>query len=167
MEFDINKVYTAVNANEVKIGSIGFGASTLEDLKKYVDDYRRYTTIVKILSEKSIDRFSTERGFDYNLFYLIEEPKEVKEEYRPYNNIEEFITDYCARFGVYSPSFRYHQIWLDIGGNTHTLILGYGFDTNKIFLGNNNWASLDWIFKHCTYIDGSKCGSKIKGEIND
>lgn len=36
MEFDKLKVYTALNASEVKVGSKGYGSDTIEDLKNKV-----------------------------------------------------------------------------------------------------------------------------------
>lgn len=106
MEFDINKVYTIVNANEIKIGSIGYFADTLLALKNYVTEENsdKRSQILRILSSDNKDVFTMRNGYSYPLFYLLEEPKE--ENYRSYRNIEEFITDYCGRFRVYSPSFR-------------------------------------------------------------
>lgn len=36
MEFDKSKVFTALNASEVKVGSKGYGSDTIEDLKNLV-----------------------------------------------------------------------------------------------------------------------------------
>ena len=76
MEFDKSKVYTALNADEVKVGSVIVGADTMLDLKEKVtnNDRSGYGIIREIKDELYQYRFITSLGY-YSLAYLIEEPK--------------------------------------------------------------------------------------------
>ena len=85
MKFDKTKVYTAVNADEVKIGSKGYFADTLTDLKARVatESADCFGEILHILFPDSYYCFSfKDTRCNYALFYLVEEPapKEVTAE---------------------------------------------------------------------------------------
>lgn len=76
MEFDINRVFTTVNADEVKPGSIGYFADFYNELKRKVregDDIRELTFVH---SADYISRFRSKK-LVYGLFYLIEGPIDI------------------------------------------------------------------------------------------
>lgn len=77
MEFDKSKVYTAVNADELEIGSKVIMASDLTTLKCYVRDRYGVTELQRVRNEDWIARFEAD-GMCYALCYLIEEPEEKK-----------------------------------------------------------------------------------------
>ena len=58
MEFDKSKVYTALNADELPIGSKCIFADNLTDLKKYVEHNYNIYTLFKIMGEDWFDRFA-------------------------------------------------------------------------------------------------------------
>lgn len=81
MELDESRIYTAVNANEVKSGCVGYFADTLSCLRKAVEqeDREAYGEIKYIGVDSDLCRFYIKGRRCYNLFYLVEEPKtEVK-----------------------------------------------------------------------------------------
>lgn len=81
MELDESRIYTAVNANEVKSGCVGYFADTLSCLRKAVEqeDREAYGEIKDIGVDSDLCRFYIKGRRCYNLFYLVEEPKtEVK-----------------------------------------------------------------------------------------
>lgn len=83
MEFDKSRVYTAVNAEELKVGSKVFVAKNLHTLHAQVCEYRHIGTLIEIRSEDYQDRFITEFDSDgakvaTTLAYLIEEPAKLK-----------------------------------------------------------------------------------------
>lgn len=80
MEFDVSKVYTAVNAEELKPGSKLITADNLSDLKAQVSaDSPHILSLTSIKeSEESLYRFECEDGNEYALAYLVEEPETLK-----------------------------------------------------------------------------------------
>lgn len=80
MEFDNSKVYTALNADELEIGSKVTVANDLAHLKVFVHD--DFTCILeKVLDEESTCRFVANEGAPYSLAYLVSEPEEKKLEW--------------------------------------------------------------------------------------
>ena len=81
MEFDIKRVYTAVNADELKVGSKVICATCLANLKEYVADYfagcENTCIITSILDDAYGDRFECSK-YHSPLVYLISEPEEKK-----------------------------------------------------------------------------------------
>lgn len=78
MEFDRSKVYTALNADELKIGSEVLVDNCISTLKNQVADYKDSDakTLIRICSENSLDgRFETITNI-YHFAYLISEPKD-------------------------------------------------------------------------------------------
>lgn len=75
MEFLTERCYTALNADEVKIGSKVICANTIESLKLKVNEEHDITKVKEILEEDNERRFRTEfKGF-WPLVYLISEPE--------------------------------------------------------------------------------------------
>ena len=80
MEFDNSKVYTALNADELEIGSKVAVANDLAHLKVFVRD--DFTCILeKVLDEESTCRFVANDGAPYSLAYLVSESEEKKLEW--------------------------------------------------------------------------------------
>lgn len=77
MEFDNSKVYTALDADDLKIGSNVIVADDLAHLRVFVHD--NVTCILeKVLNEENAARFVANEGEAYSLAYLVSEPKEKK-----------------------------------------------------------------------------------------
>lgn len=79
MEFDVSRVYTAINADELPVGSKCIFADTLKDLKDKVlsnDDCSTYT-LKAIGDEDSKDRFK-DFSCTWSLVYLVELPEKKK-----------------------------------------------------------------------------------------
>ena len=87
MEFDKSRIFTTLNADELKIGSKVIVSDNLSKLKEYVHSNANICTLKNIEDESCIYRFGIE-GNNFILAYLIEEPEgpnecEVKEEDEP------------------------------------------------------------------------------------
>lgn len=78
MEFDKSRVYTALNADEVKIGSKVICANNINSLKRKVNDEYEITEIKEILLEDNERRFRTKFSGLWPLVYLVSEPEENK-----------------------------------------------------------------------------------------
>ena len=119
MEFDKSRVYTAVNADELPIGSKCVFADTIQGLKerKYID------TLIGIADERRVCRFASEHGSDweYALAYLIEPPAEPK--YKPFESVEKAME-----------AIKKHGGWVkDEGTGCTFLVLGYGIHKEDFF----------------------------------
>lgn len=89
MKFDIAKVYTAINASQVKVGSKVYAAANLADLKKIVKNNSsdNLLLVTDIKTEGFHHRFGTESlatkiPMNYPLCYVIEEPTEGRCTYK-------------------------------------------------------------------------------------
>ena len=78
MKFDKSRIYTALNADELKVGSTVFVSDDLSSLKESLSDFRLLKIIERVESEKCKHRFLCDDGFCYAFAYLVEEPNEQK-----------------------------------------------------------------------------------------
>ena len=168
MEFDKSKVFTAVNADEVKIGSKGYFAGSLAELKANVgaesDGYRgRYFGTVKFIdSESEVFRFIRKEDDEgrWGLFYLVEEPEEKK--FRPYKDWDEMIADFKRRYSSYggwvgrnNPMYN-PLIWVQKKSyKVQHLITGFNGACLRIDYVH---YSFEELFDDFTYLDGTPCG---------
>lgn len=76
MEFDKSRVYTVLNADELKVGSKVIVGDTLTELKENVEDNSRYDILEKIFNEDYLERFNIRGGGCWSLAYLVEPPEE-------------------------------------------------------------------------------------------
>ena len=164
MEFDKSKVYTTINAGELKAGSKGFFSVTLRGLKKVVEseDISFFGTLREIRDEQKTMRFSSGHS-NYELFYLVEAPKE--KEFRPYKDTDEMIEDFKKRYNFYggwtgknNPMYC-PLIWLKnrISGEKNLITFYSDF---RVFVPAGIFT-LDVLFNQFTYLDGSPVGIEI------
>lgn len=77
MEFDKSRVYTALNADELKVGSKVIVADKLATLRREVEENHCPITLEAVLDEETAFRFRTD-GIDSMLCYLVSESKEPR-----------------------------------------------------------------------------------------
>lgn len=103
MKFDENRVYTALNADKLKVGSKVIVADSLMDLKKHVAVYRNgYKKIIKIKPENYQCRFMT-RGdvIGWSLAYLIPESNTNSSDFeikQAYNKGTDDMFEFCQEW---------------------------------------------------------------------
>ena len=86
MEFDKSRVYTALNAGELQIGSKCIFADTIDELKSKLEYFESYIdTLEVVYNDNEAERFCC-RNTTYLLAYLIEPPAEPK--YKPFESVE-------------------------------------------------------------------------------
>lgn len=141
MEFDKTRVYTAFNADEVKVGSKGYFADSFSELKRKISEGEEPLTLVKICGEEAATRFSISPVSSYILFYLVEEPKEKK--YQPYYNTDEI------------PGGALLKIVVHVDG---TKLLITAAEDKRVYLGPQGWVSLLDLYTCYTWPDGTPCG---------
>ena len=77
MEFDVSKVYTAVNAEQVPVGSKVFVADTFAELREQVELGAEVTRLLGVEPDNKLYRFRTQYARTA-LAYLAEEPESLK-----------------------------------------------------------------------------------------
>ena len=91
MEFDKSRVYTAVNADELQIGSKCIFANSIKEIKDCLQTrFFNIETLTKIKDEAYCARIiihnrSLHQDMDYAFAYLIEPPAEPK--YKPFESL--------------------------------------------------------------------------------
>lgn len=162
MEFDKSRVYTALNADELEVGSTVIVADTLQGLKDRLNKSafdKNYTIrIGGILPETEIHRFKTSLGNNYPLAYLISPPKEP--EYKPFSDTETAYKTIAAHGG-----------WVEDLYGTYLAVNGIAligeYNDFKIKI-NNKWILAEFVFTDYTFADdGTPVGEKVEDDDTD
>lgn len=155
MEFDVNKVYTAVNANELKVGDKVILANDLDTLRKKVINDRSITCINRIASEEYEYRFYGKNNAEFSILaYLVERAKE--DEWRPYKDTDEMIADFRERFKVSCSDYELPSIWVEHKISRAKCLIT-DFCTTVISMSSDD-ILLSKLFDSYMYLDGSPCG---------
>ncbi len=158
MKFDESKVYTALNADDIKVGSKGYFADSLGGLRSQVElGNTELMCLTAVTDDFNMSRFCTGSSA-FVFFYLVEEPKEKK--LRPYMHTAEMLSDFKDRFDLLSHDDRLPSIWIKnkitgvcnmiirVADNTATIVS----DIDVISF------SMESLFESYTYLDGSIIG---------
>lgn len=155
MEFDSNRVYTCVNADELKAGDKVILAHTFAELKILVEHDNKKRTLSEVYSDTHERRFVYNGIYYKELFelaYLIE--RATKNKYRAYANCYEVVHDIKNKTNGNEFTFvkRKQQ-------NKHYyLITGFKSSYPYSVMVNNKWITLDRLFDEYVHIDDSPCG---------
>ncbi len=159
MEFDKSRIYTMVNADEVKLGSKGYFANDLSSLHQAVqyEDEEYFGEVEQIRDNHTGFRFTDKNKVYFILFYLVEEPAEKK--LHPFRNTDELFTEWAKRCNrlpialIDAPViYLKHKL-----SNTSVLITSYDTDTICTSL-DNTFLDMDDVFDKFTFNDYSPCG---------
>ena len=158
MEFDKSRVYTALNADELEVGSMVIAADSLQVLKDRVSKFpfnKDYVgRIESLLPETEMHRFKTFWGGVYPLAYLISPPK--KPEYKPFSDTETAFKTITAHGG-----------WIKMKGGNYLTIAGIDMkrEDNEHILVGRFWHSARFVCENCTFADdGTPVGEKVENE---
>ena len=151
MEFDKSRVYTAVNADELPIGSKCIFADTVKALRKKVqaDDYAQYVQPFIRLHDNGYDVQFLAGCYTYAYAYLIEPPAEPK--YKPFSSVEKAMETIIQHGG-----------WVkDKKSNSQYLLIGIG--RNAVYLGDGYARGFNDMFSDFVFADdGSPCGELVE-----
>ena len=159
MEFDKSRVYTSVNADEVKAGSKGYFANNIYSLQQAVQ-HNGKECFGKVDCVKGTDtgfRFAADNGTCFSLFYFIEEQEEKK--LRPYRDSDEMVEDFKKRFNVCVQPYEMPLIWIKIK-DTDKKYLVVRFASSLTICHNVEVYTpiFEDLVEGYTYLDGSPCG---------
>lgn len=158
MEFDKSRVYTSVNADEVKVGSEGYFADNVYSLQQAVQ-YKDKECFGKVDCIRGTDtgfRFAVD-GACFSLFYFIDEQEEKK--LRPYKDTDEMVEDFKKRFNVCVQPYEMPLIWIKLK-DTDKKYLVVRFASSLTICHNVEVyaPTLEDLVEGYTYLDGSPCG---------
>ena len=140
MEFDKSRVYTAVNADELKIGSKCIFADTVKALRKKVqaDDYAQYVQPFIRLHDNGYDVQFLADCYLYNYAYLIEPTSEPK--YKPFESAEKAME-----------AIKQHGGWIKKKSNGYQyIVIAKSPSSLRLFEG---WFTLEEIFYDYVFAD--------------
>lgn len=150
MEFDKSKVYTAANADELKVGSRCLFADTVRGLRRKVEEERdtnRVETFYRLHNNGGDDLF-VGNDCTYCYAYLIEPPAEPK--YKPFESAEKAME-----------AIKKHGWWIKKKSNGYQrIVIAKSSTSLRLFDG---WFTLEEIFYNYVFADdGSPCGELME-----
>ena len=78
MEFDVSRVFTAVNANKLKVGSKVYVADTIGAIREIVKNDSAIIDTIKGIMPENMDARFFDGTEHWHLAYLVSEPEEKK-----------------------------------------------------------------------------------------
>jgi len=158
MEFDISRVYTVVNAEELHEGDRVYAADSLGLLESRVEsDNEAFCEIITSIGPK-YDEYRFNIGSDfYALAYLVERAPEKK--WRPFKDIDELKDAWERKTNIPIVLGTMSLICVQFKKTPNEEVIIVGFDNinNEVYL-IDNWMSLETLFNRCTFLDGTPCG---------
>lgn len=148
MPFNIERVYTALNADEVKIGSNGYFADTIERLKILVKEEAALSELCNVYSERDACRFSNGLA-SYALFYLVK--ASTRKQYRPYTSTAEMLAHKQCIL---------HQVKSKDG----TICLISAYTSDKAYISSIGWRCYADLFADYTYADDTPFGIEVEDD---
>ena len=148
MEFNKNRIYTAVNADELQIGSRCFFSDTVRGRRRKVEEDTDCVETFYRLYNNGVDDLFVGNNYAYCYAYLIEPPAEPK--YKPFESIDKAME-----------AIKKHGGWVkwkddDIQG----LVVGKSDDRVKIL---QDWVLPEELFEGYIFADdGSPCGELVE-----
>lgn len=157
MEFDKSRIYTAVNADELPIGSKCIFSNTIRALREKVQgEYEcvgslcdGYAKLVMVYSDDHTYPFLADNDLLYIYAYLIEAPK--KTEYRPFESVADAME-----------AIKAHGGWIKYKlSASYSLVIAYG--SGSIYINEKCIYMKDLFDDYVFADDGSPCGVPVEG----
>ncbi|MGP1530009.1 MAG: hypothetical protein ACTTI3_06680 [Treponema sp.] len=165
MEFDESRVYTALNADELKIGSMCYFADTVEELKELVYECKGFskTELREIREGNEVFRFVDKIGHTSALAYLLLPPAEPK--YKPFESVEKAMEairkhgGWVLSYTGYNNDEKFYSLITNISiGRLNQE--GKKYEEIKI---NELWYTVkEFMDKYVFADDGSPCGELVE-----
>lgn len=155
MEFDKSRVYTAVNADELKVGSKCVFADDLRELRRLVSIEDTSQVLIAIKGESYKYRFEQAKADCmgdtlFALAYLIEPPAEPK--YKPFSSVEKAME-----------AIREHDGWVGYKCRSFLVTAYDKMRPNHSVCLSDTWYSLQDLYKFFVFADdGSPCGELVE-----
>ena len=155
MEFDKSRVYAALNADELPIGSKCVFADTVKALREEVetgdtvDVVRKFTGLYGCVEDYGDIQFS-DGFYTYNYAYLIEPPAEPK--YKPFESVEKAME-----------AIKKHGGWIKSKTTQGYFLIGALKSKKLTIIGHEYWEPFSFLLEHYVFADdGSPCGELVE-----
>lgn len=151
MEFDKSRVYTAVNADELPIGSKCIFADTVRGLRRKVEerDTNRVETFYR-LHNTGADNLFVGNNYAYCYAYLIEAPNEPK--YKPFSSEEKAIE-----------IIEQHECWIKSKMTQNCFLVGIKDSKHIPLIGYDCKEFFSLLLDGYVFADdGSPCGELVE-----
>ena len=155
MEFDKSRVYTAVNADELPIGSKCIFADTVKVLRKKVETGDPVDVVLKFTcpygsGEDCGDIQFSDGFYTYNYAYFIEPPAEPK--YKPFESVEKAME-----------AIKKHGGWIKSKATQEYFLISALKSKKIAIIGNEYWESFSFLLERYVFADdGSPCGELVE-----
>lgn len=164
MIFDKSRIYTAVNADELKVNDKVYVSDSLHDLQYDVESECNLAIIQEIRSYDYNKRFrikfiKTGDYDEYALAYLVEQAPEKK--WRPFKDTNELIDAWIGKTCMLATTANTMPlIWLK-NKEDHSICLITSFNTAiGEAVVSDSFYNLEGLFNRFEFIDGTPCGVK-------
>ena len=154
MEFDKSRVYTAVNADELPIGSKCVFADDLRELRRLVSIEDTSQVLIAIKGESYKYRFEQAKADCmgdtlFALAYLIESPNEPK--YKPFESVKKAME-----------AIKAHDGWVEDKEAPLKLLI-VGVSISGVLIGRASVTDFNRLFSDYVFTDdGSPCGELVE-----
>jgi len=154
MTFDKSRVYTALNADELKVGSEVYVSDNMYYLKKCVEDNLESCILARVMSEKEPKRFCIDDMINeqWQLAYLIEPPAEPK--YKPFSSVEKAME-----------AIKKHGGWIKCRKSSLAFfIVAYDEKSIRIYIsGLTGGLNTEDLYNRYVFADdGTPCGELVE-----
>ena len=157
MEFDKSRVYTALNADELKIGSMCVFADDLRELRRLVSIEDTSQVLIAIKGESCKYRFEQAKADCmgdtlFALAYLIEPPAEPK--YKPFSSVEKAME-----------AIKKHGGWIKCRKSSLAFfIVAYDEKSIRIYIsGLTGGLNTEDLYNRYVFADdGTPCGELVE-----
>lgn len=152
MEFDKSRVYTALNAEDLPIGSKCIFANNVFTLKDHVRNNYPAEILISVCSETIAERFNSDSDEFYSLAYLIE--PSAKSKYKPFESVEKAME-----------AIKKHGGWVKHKNEQYSFItaIDIGEEDEYEIKIDDDWLSADELLKNYVFADDdSPCGERDK-----
>lgn len=153
MTFNKSKVYTALNADELKAGYKVYVSDNMYYLRECVEEGLEPCILTRVLSEKEPKRFCIDDKSNekWQLAYLIEPPAGSK--YKPFESVDKAME-----------AILKHGGWIKSkDGNKSFFITGFNKKENVFCFVFEYWHSFNFLFAKFVWADDdSPCGELVE-----
>ena len=148
MEFDKSRVYTALNAEDLEVGSVCVFAQTLHDLQERVKNNDRVSKLKQVMPPEYTARFCSNDDTISVLAYFVASPSEP--EYKPFSDVDEMLEVAYSHGSLIQNS---DGKWFLVTKHTVRNTTKYPLHVAGL------WINFDNLLRNYTFVDdGSPCG---------